>query len=78
MRRSLQYHLGSDKHHMVYEAELVGLTLAAAILQQLDFLEDASIAIKNQAAVKVITSFRSTPGQQITDFFINQMTELTK
>ena len=23
MRRSLQYHLGSDKHHTVYEAELV-------------------------------------------------------
>ena len=62
MRQSLQYHLGSDKHHTVYEAELVGLTLAAGILQQLDFLEDASIAIDNQAAVKVITSFRSTSG----------------
>ena len=30
------------------------------------------------AAVKAITNFRSTPGQQIINFFINQMTELTK
>ena len=63
---------------MVYEAELAVLTLAVVLLQQLDFLEDTTIAIDNQAAVKAITNFHSTPGQQITDFFINQMTELTK
>ena len=78
MQQSLQYHLGSDKHHTVYEAQLVGLTLATALLQQLDFLEDGTITINNQAAVKAITSFHSTPGQQIIDFFINKMTELTK
>ena len=63
---------------MVYEAELVGLMLAAELLQQLDFLEDDSITINNQVAVKVITSFYSTPGEQLIDFFIDQMTELTK
>ena len=55
------------------EAELVGLTLAAELLQQLDFLEDATIATDNQAAIKAVTSFHSTPGQHIIDFFLNQM-----
>ena len=44
---TLQHHLGSDKHHMAYKAELVGLILAAELLQQLDFLEDATIATDN-------------------------------
>ena len=36
-----------------------------------------TIAINNQTAIKAITSFFSTPGQQIIDFFLSQMTELT-
>ena len=47
---------------MVYEAKLVGLTLAAELLQQLDFLEDTTIATNNQAAIKAVTSFHSAPG----------------
>ena len=66
-----------DKHHTVYEAELVGLTLAAELLQQLDFPEDVTIATDNQAAIKAVTSFHSPPGQQIIDFFLSQMLELT-
>ena len=77
-QQSLQHYLGPEKHHTVYEAELVGLTLAAALLQQLDFLEDASIAIDNQVAITAMTNHRSTPGQQLTDFFLNQMTEIAR
>ena len=36
-----------------------------------------TIAINNQAAIKTVTSFHSTPGQQIIDFFLSQMLELT-
>ena len=45
--QSLQHYLDPEKHHTVYEAELVGLILAAALLQRLEFLEDVSIAIDN-------------------------------
>ena len=74
---TLWHHLGSEKHHRVYEAWLVGLTLAAELLQQLDFLEDMTIATDNQAVIEAVTSFHSAPGQQIIDFFLSQMIELT-
>ena len=76
--QSLQHYLGSEKHHTVYEAELVGLILAAALLQQLEFLEDLSIAIDNQAAIKATTNHCSAHGQQLTGFFLNQMTEIAR
>ena len=74
--RSLQFHLGSDKHHTVFEAKLVGLMLGAALLQQIDYLEDGTIAIDNQAAAKAITNFCSAPGQHLIDFFLKQMSGL--
>ena len=75
--RLLQFYLGPDEHHTVYEAELVGLTLGAALLQQMNFLEDASIAINNQAAAKAITNPHNALGQHIIHFFLKQMSELT-
>ena len=78
LQQALQHHLGSEDHHTVYEAELVGLTLAAALLQQFNFLEDATIAIDNQAAIKTMTNHKSSPGQQLIDLFHNQMSGLAK
>ena len=63
---------------MVYEEELVGLTLVAALIQQLNFLEDATIAIDNQAAIKATMSHKSGPGQQLTNLFHNQMSGIAK
>ena len=63
---------------MVYEVELVGLMLAAALLQQFNFLEDTTIAIDNQAAIKAMTNHKSGPGQQLIDLFHNQMSGLAK
>ena len=72
----LQYHSGSEEHHTVYEAGLVGLILAATLIQKMDFLEEVTIATDNQAVIKVITIFCSSPRQQLIDYFIGQMTEL--
>ena len=74
---SLQHHLGSEEHHTVYEAELVGLILAATLIHQINFLEEVMFATDNQVAIKAITYFHSTPGQQLIDFFIGYMMELS-
>ena len=37
-----------------------------------------SIAIDNQAAITATTNHRGTPGQQLTNFFLNQMTEIAQ
>ena len=73
-----QHYLGPEEYHTVYEAELVGLKLAATLLQQSDFLEDATITINNQAAITAMTNHRSTHGQQLTDVFLTQMTEIAR
>ena len=52
--------------------------MAAALLQQFNFLEDATIAIDNQAAIKTMTNHKSGPGQQLIDLFHNQMSGLAK
>ena len=41
-------------------------------------LEDVSIATDNQAEIKTTTSFHSIMGQQLLDFFLNQIAELAK
>ena len=78
IQQSLQHYLGREEHHTVYEAELVGLTLAATLLQQLDFLEDTTITIDNQAVITATTNHCSAPGQQLTDVFLTQMTEIAR
>ena len=56
----------------------MGLTLAAALLQQLNFLEDTTIAVDNQAAIKAMMSHKSGPGQQLIDLFHNHMSGIAK
>ena len=60
----------------MYEDELVGLILVATLIQQMNFLEEVTIAADTKAAIKGITKFRSAPGQQLIDSFIAQMMEL--
>lgn len=67
---TLQYYLSSDTQHTVYEAELVGLILAITLLQDPNYLEDVTIAIDNQAAIKALNSFQSLPGQYLVDQFL--------
>jgi ribonuclease HI len=46
------------------------------MLQKHNYLEDGTIAIDNQAAVKALNSFKSAPGQQLINYFLNQMQQL--
>ena len=75
---TLQYYLSSDTQHTVYEAELVGLILAITLLQDPNYLEDVTIAIDNQAAIKALNSFQSLPGQYLVDQFLWQIHKVAK
>ena len=68
--RSLAYHLGSDKHHTVYEAEIVGLTLAAKLLlTEEQPVSPASIFIDNKAAIQSGASPSTTAGSYLIEEF---------
>jgi len=69
--RALAYHLGSDKHHTVYEAEVVGLTLAAQLLLSEDSSNTpTAIYIDNKAAILSGENPSSTAGSYLMDKFI--------
>ncbi|QRV88338.1 ribonuclease H-like protein [Ceratobasidium sp. AG-Ba] len=52
----LRHHLGSDKRHVVYEAELVGAMLALHLLANERNVESAWIGIDNQAVLHTMRS----------------------
>lgn len=68
--RMLKYHLGPDKTHTVYKAEVVGLMLAAKLLAtEPNIVYPATIFIDNQAAIKSGESHRTKPGGYLIENF---------
>ena len=61
----LQYLLGKDTVHMVFESELVRLLLALQLLHRYPNARMALIALDNQAAIAALTNRPSQPGQYI-------------
>ncbi|KAG2030854.1 hypothetical protein BDR03DRAFT_840085, partial [Suillus americanus] len=66
----LRYYLGTDKEHTVFEAEIVGLTLAAKLVAtEQDLTFPLSISASNQAAVLSSESVQSNPGSYLVTKF---------
>jgi ribonuclease HI len=77
--RTLRYHLGSIDEHTVYEAESVGLNLAAQLLsQEEDLTYPVSIYVDNQATIKSGELFSTKPGHYLIDHFRSAINELKK
>jgi len=66
----LRYHLGTQNEHTVYEAEAVGLTLAAHLLNsELDLTTPVDIYVDNQATIKSGEVFTTKLGHYLMDHF---------
>lgn len=64
--KKARYHLGTDSEHMVYEAELVALTLAVYLLYtERDINFPVHIFVDNQAAIKSSDNPTSKPGHYL-------------
>jgi ribonuclease HI len=67
---TLKYHLGPDKTHMVYEVEVVSLTLAAKLLAvERNIQYPATILVDNQAAILSSESHNTKPGGYLVEHF---------
>lgn len=68
--RILCYHLGTEKEHTVYEAEAIGMSLAAQLLLTERELElPINIFVDNQAAIKSGDVSISKPGYYLIEHF---------
>jgi hypothetical protein len=75
--RILKYHLGTDKEHTVYEAEIVGLTLAAKLISTEPNLSfPLSISINNQAALKSGENTYTISGSYLGERFKRMMKKI--
>ena len=63
--RHLQYQLGSDTAHTVFEGELTGILLAVHLLRKYPRAKTALIAIDNQAAIAALINRPRQPGQHL-------------
>ena len=63
----LRKNMGAECWHTVYEAEVVGLTLAAELLKRERFVEATTIGADSQAAIRAMSNTRGKPGQHLVD-----------
>jgi ribonuclease HI len=69
--------LGTDEEHTIFEAEMIGLTLAAKLIateQNLPF--PLSISVDNQAAILSSESFQSNLGSYLATKFQGMMRKI--
>jgi hypothetical protein len=69
----LTKHLGSAKHHTVYEAELVGTSLATELIWGKRGLNSMTIGADNRAAIRATTLMKGAPGHYLVDGFHRQI-----
>jgi ribonuclease HI len=77
--RTLRYHLGTEDEHTVFEAEEIGLILAARLLAtEQDPPFPISILVDNQASIQAGESFYTRPGSYLADRFRRMMQQVAK
>jgi len=77
--RTLWYHLGTEEEHTVFEAEEVGLMLAAHLIAtEPDPTFPISISVDNQASIQSSKSFHTRPGSYLADHFHKIMKGITR
>ena len=74
----LRYHLGASTRHTVYEAELVGLLLAAHLLLGLLSFHVASCAADNTACLRAIRNRRPHPAHYLVDELLHDLDKMKR
>ncbi|KZP13385.1 hypothetical protein FIBSPDRAFT_686736, partial [Athelia psychrophila] len=77
-RTTMQYQLGSDTMHTVYEGEVVGTGLGVELLRTQKRARSASFYIDNQVCLLGTQSIRSNPGHYLLDHVHVQVERVLK
>jgi len=76
--RVLRYHLGSDKHYMVFNGEQVGMLLGVELLNRERYIRSVYMGIDNQAAIQATTAFSPSSSHSLTDMFLISLDKTIK
>jgi len=72
-RGTLRKHLGNEEQHTMFEAELLGLSLAAELIKAEAHVQSVFIGVDSQAAILTTRHTRGMPGQHLVNVFHDQM-----
>jgi len=76
--RVLRYHLGSDKHYMVFNGEQVGMLLGVELLNRERYVCSVYMGVDNQAAIQATTAFSPSSSHSLTDMFLISLDKTIK
>ena len=71
LKSSVQFNLGQQKHHMVYEGEAAGLLLGTKLMEQEWGIRSAIFYVDNCVAILATQLTKPAPGHHIFDAFHN-------
>jgi len=72
-RATLRKHLGTVEHHMVFEAELLGMSLAAELVRVERHVWSVIFRVDSQVAITTIKQSKVAPGQYLVDALHDQL-----
>ena len=73
----LGYHLGPLTHHMMYEAEIIGVLLALQLIGKEQSGSMASVKLDNQAVIQALRSRQAKPGNSLLSLIHSHCNRLT-
>jgi hypothetical protein len=78
LQGELRFHLGSDKHHMVYEGEGIGMVLGLELIRLERHVNGpTSMGVDNQAAISATGLIQLAPSHYIWDLFHQRLQMVT-
>ena len=72
-KKTTKKFMGSEDRHMVFESELLGLSLAVELIKDKRQIWTLTLGIDSQAALHAIRNRRATPGQYLAESFHEQI-----
>ena len=72
-KKTTKIFMGSEDRHMVFKAELLGLSLAAELIKDKRQIWTLTLGVDSQAVLRAIRNRRAIPGQYLVESFHEQI-----
>ena len=72
-KKATKKFMGSEDRHTVFEAELLGMSMAVELIKNERQIRTLTLGVDSQAALRAIRNRRATPGQYLVESLHEQI-----
>ena len=72
-KKAMKKFMGSEDRHMVFKAELLGLSLTAELIKDKRQIQTLTMGVDSQAALHTTRNRKAIPGQYLVEAFHDQI-----